>query len=112
MNPNRQQLLDSISPNLKLTKALFLRTYGYEMSFPGFADEVIRALNDAGCSKAREYYDSFVLEYQRKRDEELRPVAKHIRNRWEEDWKKLQKRGEKNADRGKAQLSYGLPQDW
>lgn len=112
MNPNRQQLLDSISPNLKLTKAFFLRIYGYEISFPGFADEAIKALNDAGCSKAREYYDSFVSEYRRKRDEELGPVARQIRNQWEEDWKKIQKRGGNNADGGKTQLSYGLPQDW
>lgn len=112
MNPNRQQLLDSIKPDMKLTRALFLRTYGYEISFPGFAEEVIKALNDAGCSRAREYYDNFVLEYQREHDKELKPVASMIRKCYEEDWKKLQKRGGKNADGGKTQLSYGLPQDW
>lgn len=94
MNPNRQQLLDSIKPDMKLTKAFFLKVYGYEISFPGFADEAIRALNDAGCSKAREYYDNFVAEYQRERDKELKPVAAQIRKQWEADWKKLQKGSE------------------
>lgn len=94
MNPNRQQLLDSIKPDMKLTKAFFLKIYGYEISFPGFADEAIKALNDAGCSKAREYYNNFVAEYQREHDKGLKLVAAQIRKQWEADWKRLQKGSE------------------
>lgn len=71
MKPNRQKLLDSIQPGMKLDKAFFLRVYGYEISFPGFADEVIRALEEAGCSKARQYYISIVEEYKTAHDAEL-----------------------------------------
>ncbi len=91
---DKQQLLDSIKPDMKLTRAFFLKIYGYEISFPGFADEAVKALNDAGCSKAREYYDNFVAEYQRERDKELKPVAAQIRKQWEKEWDKLKKEGE------------------
>ena len=95
---NREELLQGIHPEMKLDKAFFLKVYGYEISFPGFAGKAIKALNDAGCSKAREYYDSFVAEYQRERDKDLKPVAAQIRKQWEADWNKLQKRGENNGD--------------
>lgn len=91
MYPDKQQLLDSIQPGMKLTKAFFMKVYGYEISFPGFADEAIKALEDAGCSKAKGYYDNFVAEYQRERDKELKPVAAQVRKQWEADWKRLKK---------------------
>ena len=95
MNPNRQQLLDSIQPGMKLDRAFFLRVYGYEISFPGFADGVIRALEEAGCSKAREYYDMTVTEYQERHDKELRPIAKQIIKQLEAEWKQSVKGSER-----------------
>ena len=94
MYPNKQQLLDSIKPDMQLNKALFLKIYGYEISFPGFADEAIQILENSGCNRAREYYDMAVSEYQRKHDEELKPVARQIRKQWEKDWEKLVKEGD------------------
>lgn len=47
MNPNKQQLLESIHPGMKLDKFFFLKVYGYEISFPGFADQAVKALEDA-----------------------------------------------------------------
>lgn len=93
MNPNRQQLLDSIQPCMKLDRAFFLKVYGYEISFPGFADKVIWTLEEAGCSKARKYYDMTVTEYQARNDKELRPIAKQIIKQSEVEWKQLQKEG-------------------
>lgn len=96
MYPDRQQLLESIRlhSGRQMNRAFFLRIYGYELSFPGFADEAIKALNDAGCSKAREYYNATVKEYQRKQDEELKPVVKELHRKWENEWKRLEKEGE------------------
>ncbi len=88
---NREELLQSIHQGMKLDKSFFLKIYSYEISFPGFAAEAIKALEDAGCSKAQEYYNAIIGEYQNKRDEELKPVARAIRQKWEEDWKRLQK---------------------
>lgn len=88
MAPSRQELLDSIRPGMRLDRALFIRVYGYEISFPGFADEAIAVLENAGCRKAREYYDMAVSEYQCQNDRELRPAARQIRRQWEAEWKK------------------------
>lgn len=88
----RQQLLESIHPGMKLDKTFFIQIYGYELTWPGSADESIRKLEEAGCSKAREYYNKTVAEYQRKRDRELRPIARQIRRRWEAEWKETTKR--------------------
>ena len=88
---SRGELLQSICPDMVLNKAFFLKVYGYEISFPGFADEAIKALNDAGCSRAREYYDKAVSEYERKHDEEMKEVAAWYR-------KECEKEGEKRSE--------------
>lgn len=94
MYPNRQQLLNSIQPGMKLDRHFFLKVYGYEISFPGFADKAVKALEDAGCSKAREYYEMVVGEYQAKQDEEMKRVAAWYREECEKEWKKNQKGSE------------------
>ena len=94
MYPSRQQLLDSIQPGMKLDRLFFLKVYGYEISFPGFADEAVKALEDAGCSKAREYYEMAVGEYQARQDEELKRAAAWYRMEYEREWKKNQKGSE------------------
>lgn len=72
---SREELLQSIHSEMKLNRDFFMKVYGYEISFPGFADKAIKALNDAGCSRAREYYDRFISKYIKKRDKELKEVA-------------------------------------
>jgi len=73
---SREELLQSIRPGMKLDRAFFLKIYGYELSWPGFRDTAIKALEDAGCSKAREYYDSVVGEYEKGYWEQMKEVGK------------------------------------
>ena len=35
---SREELLQSIRPDMTLTKAFFMRIYGYEITWPGFAE--------------------------------------------------------------------------
>lgn len=91
MGASKEELLQSIRPGMKLDKAFFMKVYGYEISFPGFSDEAIKALNDAGCSRAREYYDRAVSEYEKKHDEEMKEVAAWYRKELERKWDKKQK---------------------
>ena len=49
-----QELLQSIRADMRLTKDFFKRVYGWEMDYPGFADQAISALEGAGCSHARD----------------------------------------------------------
>jgi len=51
--PNRESLLALIQPGMKLTKEFLKRIYAFEISYPGFSEQAIAALEAAGCSKAR-----------------------------------------------------------
>ena len=73
---SREELLQSIRPGMKLNRAFFLKVYGYEITWPGFQDTAIKALEDAGCSKAREYYDSVVGEYEKEHQKQVKEVGK------------------------------------
>lgn len=101
--PNKEELLRSIQPGMKLDKAFFLKVYGYEISFPGFREMAIKALEDAGCSMAREYYDSVVGEYEKGYQEQLKEVGKWFLSESEKEWKKKVKEGE--VKRRKNRLS-------
>lgn len=76
---SRQELLDSIQPGMKLTKNFFMKIYGYELTWSGFADQALSDLEKAGCGKARSYYQQFVGEYKKKHDEEMKTVASWFR---------------------------------
>ena len=70
-----QELLQSIRPDMRLTKDFFKRVYGWEMDYSGFADRAVNALEAAGCSHVREYYDTWVQEYEAERDAVLKRVS-------------------------------------
>ena len=62
MTASRDELIQSICPGMKLDKAFFRRIYGYEITWPGFAEEALDKLESAGCSRARSYYAAIVQE--------------------------------------------------
>ncbi len=70
-----QELLQSIRPDMRLTKDFFKHVYGWQISYPGFADQAISTLEAAGCSRARGYYDAWVQEYEAERDAILKKVS-------------------------------------
>lgn len=92
--PSKEELLRSIQPDMKLDKAFFLKVYGYEITRPGFAETAIKALEDAGCSKAREYYDSVVGEYEKGYREQMKEVGKWYLEECNKEWEKKRKEGE------------------
>lgn len=104
MATSRQQLLDSIHPGMKLTKSFFKSIYAKEITWPGFSKEAIEALEDAGCSMARAYYESWVNEYETARDAELKEVAHWYRMECEKEWKKLQRGSEERRKQEEMEL--------
>lgn len=78
-----QELLDNIRPDMKLSKGFFLKIYGYELTWPGFAENAIIKLEASGCRKAREYYTCIVAEYEYKHEKEMVEVAKWYRKQLE-----------------------------
>lgn len=72
---NKEEFLHSFSTGMKLYKSTFLKIYGYELSYPGYAEKALSWLEMLGCSKARAYYSGVVVEFEHERDKELKNVA-------------------------------------
>ena len=99
---SREELLQSIKPDLKLTWDFFKKIYGYEISFPGFAEVALKALEDAGSTHSRQHYEKFVNDYEQKKQEELYPVAVEYVKKLEAQWEKKEReriRGEKLSEK-------------
>jgi len=94
-SPSKEELLASIRPDMHLTKDFIKRIYGYEISYPGFAEQAIDALARAGCSRARQYYEEWVAEYEAAYNAEMKEVAKWYLKECEKQWEKRRKEGEK-----------------
>lgn len=94
VSPSKEELLASIKPDMVLTKRFIKRIYGYGVTDASFPDRAIAALEAAGCSKARQYYESWVNEYEAAHNAELKEVAHWYRLECEREWKKGQKEGE------------------
>ena len=73
---SREELLSSISPQMRLDKAFFMRVYGYEITWPGFAEVALRRLEELGCSKAREYYSGLVANYEAQSEADMKEAAR------------------------------------
>lgn len=93
--PSREALLAFIRPDMEsIPKEFFKRVYAFELSYPGFSEQAIAALEDAGCGRARQYYNDWVTEYEAAYKAEIRPVAHWYRLECEKRWKKKQEEGE------------------
>lgn len=95
--PSRKELLQSIHPDMKLNKAFFLKIYGYEMTWPGFSETALRALEDAGCSKSQSYYDAIVLEHEKTYRESLIEAAVWYGKTLDDKWERQVKENDKSV---------------
>lgn len=93
---SRKELLDSIQTDMKLTKSFFMKIYGYELTWPGFAEVALSKLEKAGCSQARNYYTCIVIEYDHNHEKEMKGVAEwyakqdFTKKGEDKDWKRQQ----------------------
>lgn len=91
---SREELLQSIQPNMRLDKNFFMRIYGYELTWPGFAKMALDKLETAGCSKAGEYYLKFTSEYEAQQEAGIKEAAAQYRAELERKWKQEEKQKE------------------
>ena len=94
ISPSKEELLYSIRPDMRLTRNLFKRTYGYGITNPSFQGKVMDALESVGCSRARQYYETWVSEYEAAHDAELKSTAIWLKKEYEKEWEKQQRGGE------------------
>ena len=87
--PNKDKFFHSFKTGMKLYKSTFLKIYGYELSYPGFAEQALSWLEMLGCSNARAYYSDVKVEYEHERDKGLKEVASWNRGDWDNLLEKL-----------------------
>lgn len=96
---SKGQLLKSIGPGMNLTKGFFRKIYGYEISYPGFKETALCTLEEAGCMKARAYYDEIIGEYQRQQDEAIKLVAADYARECNRKWEQKEGEGERKRQK-------------
>lgn len=105
----KENFLESICPEMKIKKSFFICIYGYELTYPGFAETALTALEDAGCRKAREYYKKIIDDYKTEEYQTMKNVSQ-----WYAEQLEKKKGGENNGirkERRKAEFT-GFPEDW
>ena len=101
VSPSKEELLASIRPDMKLTWDFFKRIYGYSLYEPEFAERALIALEAVGCSRARDYYKTWVNKYEAEQAAEMKKVAAWYSEECKRQWEKRQKEGER--ERAKQQ---------
>ena len=111
--PSKDELLNSIRPDMRLTKDFFRRVYGYEISYPGFAEQAITLLETAGCLKAGNYYEAWVNEFEAIYEAGMREVSAWYAEQCKRQWEKIQKEGEAvRARQQQTQWQQGNQERW
>lgn len=110
---SKRELLDSISCDMQLDKSFFIKIYGYELTWAGFAEDALARLEILGCSNAREYYNRFVNEYEKEHEQQMKNVAEWYKKQCENEFEeKERKAASENRDTRRKYKFVGLPQDW
>lgn len=100
---------------MKLTTGFFLKVYGYDLTWPGFADNVLARMEILGCSKARDYYTAVVAEYEHNHEKELKAAAEWYKKRCEEDYERRKREAVRIriGERKRSEYQFtGFPEDW
>lgn len=105
---NKDQLLASINPQMKLCKGFFKRIYGYTITDPTFKDIALHKLEELGCSKAQEYYNTTVQEIEQVYKENMKNVAEQYARECEGNFKNMEKKEVKNCNIQKAKIIADL----
>ncbi len=107
---NKEALLDQMHTGMHLYRSTFKKIYGYELSYPGFAEQAISRLGDLGCKKARHYYEVVRGKIEEQYDQDMKKAGAWFREQCEKERKELQRkaviesRKEQEAEQLKADL--------
>ena len=104
---NKQEFLNNIAPDMKLTKAVFMQVYGFSLYDSNFKETALKKLESVGVSKARAYYKQFTTEYEdRQREEIKRAAAWYLKTLHKKGWLKIA-----NKEQGFTVYTDNLVQD-
>lgn len=109
---SREEFLYRIRPSMKLTEDFFKRIYGYEITWPGFAEKALQELGlITGYRKARLQYDRVVSCLNKAHEKEVREVsawyAKECKKQFEALEKKRGEEQRKQIMKGYKSVIFG-----
>lgn len=90
--PDKDELLHSFGTGMKLYKSTFLKIYGYELTYPGYAEKALSWLEMLGCSKARIYYSGVVAEYEHQHEKEMKSAAHWYKGQCENEFENMKRK--------------------
>lgn len=100
-----EEFINSFKP-MPLTKAFFLKIYGYELTWPGSAERCLQRLEELGSSSARKLYAAVVADYEEKKEKTTQEVAAWYAEQLERKYsnKEVRAWSQKEAERLRAGL--------
>lgn len=85
---SKEELIAMIKPDMKLTESFFKAIYGYELTYPGFAEMAMIKFMAMGSKNARVYYKQFSEKYENEARQTFRNVGvwyiEQLERKWEE----------------------------
>ena len=104
-NEALEKFINSFKP-MPLTKAFFLKIYGYELTWPGSAERCLQRLEELGSSRARKLYAAVVADYEEKQEKTTQEVAAWYAEQLERKYsnKEVRAWNQKEAERLRAGL--------
>lgn len=96
---NKEALLDQMHTGMHLYRSTFKKIYGYELSYPGFAEQAISRLEDLGCKKARDYYETVRAEIDEQYAQEMTKAGAWYADECKRHQEKEQKGGRRERAR-------------
>lgn len=72
---SKEELIAMIKPDMKLTESFFKAIYGYELTYPGFAEMAMIKFMAMGSKNARAYYKQFSEKYENEAKQTLKKVG-------------------------------------
>lgn len=106
----RQELLQMIRLGKKMDRDVAYKIYGYSVTKPEFEEEALSLMEklyilyaDPGDRNPRELYRQIMDEYRRRRDEELKPVARWLREQSEKKFESICRERQKEGEEKRKQ---------
>lgn len=96
---NKEAFLAQMYAGMHLYRSTFKKIYGFELSYPGFADQAISRLEDLGCKKARDYYEAVRAEIDEQHDQDMKNAAAWYADECKRHQEKEQKGGRRERAR-------------
>lgn len=103
--PTKEKVLDSINPDMKLYASTFKRIYGYELTYPGYAENALTELEKAGCGRSREHYARIIGEYEQKHEKDMKEVASWFRKKCDEEYENRKRKEVRNCKENLTNMS-------